>query len=252
MGLSYPTDQDRRHGKVQFTFKPHPNNPGNAPPAGGFGGADIILPLPPSVNLGDTMEYDNYNARTTGQLVESMMKGEGGQFAQKIRERYTNTDTGKIDLDKLKSDLVSKMGTAVMRNQEGMTAHPDTRSIFKQPNLREMSFEFKLVALQGSDSLLIKSIIKKFREHMHPEKDGDEDDPNLFYILPDLVTVEMFLGGQKIPPNFKDMYMTSFNVTYGGQVLAEYDANHWFSETTISMTLRESETLTRQRVEAGF
>lgn len=252
MALSYPTDQDRRHGKVQFTFKPHPNNPGNAPPARGFGGADIILPLPPTVTLGDTMEYNTYEAGISGQLVQAAMSGDLKEFASAIKERYNDADVNKMDLSKLKSDLITKMGSSTMRNKEGKTAHPDTRSIFKAPNLRKMSFDFKLVALQGSDSLLIKEIIKKFRENMYPEKDGGEDDPNLFYILPNLVSVEMFLGGQAIPPKFKDMYLESLNVSYGGQVLAEYDANHWFSETTISISLTESETLTSQRVTAGF
>ena len=234
---------------MEFSFVPHKNN------SAGSGGMKVILPLPPSVSLADGLDYETYNAGISGQVIEAAMKqAQSGDLTALMKatgDRYITAD-GNVDFGKLKNELTSKMGTQTMKNASGLRAHPDTRSIFKAPNLRTMQFDFKLVALQGSDSLLIKEIIKEFRKNAYPEKDGGEEDPNLFYRLPNLCKIKMYLGGMIIPPRFKDMYITNVNVTYGGQVLSEYDANHWFSETNLSIGLTESETLTSQRVVEGY
>jgi hypothetical protein len=249
MALEFPPDTDRRHGKVRFQFVPHENN------AAGVDGQTVVLPLPPTIALGDQLEYEKYDAGISGQVVRAAMdqaqSGALSDFMKNMGNRYTGAD-GNVDFGKLKTDLTSKIGSNTMKDASGVRAHPDTRSIFKAPNLRTMQFDFKLVALQGSDSLLIKEIIKEFRKNAYPEKDGGEDEPNLFYRLPNLCKVKMFLGGIHIPPKFKDMYITGVSVTYGGMVLSEMDANHWFSETNLSVSLTESETLTSQRVMEGY
>jgi len=176
------------------------------------------------------------------------------ELAGEYAKRYGGDEMSATDtLSQLASDVLNKIGSNASRLANGKTPNPDTRSLFKQPNLRSIGFTFKFVPLATDEPDTIKRIIKKFRKHMYPEKDGDG--PNIFYRFPDKFKIEMFLGADAqtiVPPFFHHMYLTTANVSYGGGVLAKSNRNHWFAETDLALSFTEEKTLLQSDIELGW
>lgn len=248
-GLSFPADDTRRVGYIRFTPVAHDGGE----PANG-GAEEIQLPLPPTLTFNDTITYENFDQGMGGQVIEAFakggmdgVKGLAGQYA----ERYGGDEMTAMDtLGKLTSDILTKIGSNAGRLANGTTPNPDTRSLFKQPNMRSVGFTFKLIPLSTDEPQIIKDIIKKFRTHMYPRKDGDG--PNIFYVFPDKFKIEIILGGRTIPPEFHFMYLTTCNVSYGGSVLAKNDGNHWFAETDLQLSFTEEKTLLQDDIMSGL
>lgn len=244
MTIKFPKDDSRRPGFIRFTPVKH---------NGGYAGEDIELPLPPTVTFNDTITYENFDQGMTGQIIEAAATGNLEELAKLYGERYNPDDTTAAKLDQLASDIVTKIGSNAKRLASGKAPNPDTRSMFKQPNLRSIGFTFKFIPLSSDEPDTIKDIIKKFRTHMYPEKDGEG--PNIFYRFPDKFKIEMFLGADAqtiVPPFFHFMYLTQASVSYGGGVLAKQNRNHWFAETDLQLSFTEEKTLLQRDITLGW
>jgi hypothetical protein len=242
MTMKFPDDDTRRAGFIRFT--PHTH-------AGAPAGEDIELPLPPTLTLNDNITYENFDRGMTGQIVAAAAGGDLEELANLYGERYSDGES--VNFERMKEDIIAKIGSNASRLEKGRAPNPDTRSMFKQPNLRSVGFNFKMIPTSSKEPDKIKDIIKAFRMHMYPSKDGEG--PNIFYVFPNKFKIEMFLGADaqtEIPPNFHDMYLTSANVSYGGGVLAKQNSKHWFAETDLQLSFTESKTLVQSDIEGGF
>ena len=241
--LSFPEDITRRPGFIRFTPVKHD---------GGFAGDSIELPLPPTLTFNDTIVYENFDMGIGGQLLEAFAEGGMDEVVKQYKARYTDPGAMK-GLEQLTSDVLTKIGSNAGRLAKGKTPNPDTRSLFKQPNLRSVGFTFKMVVTDPKEPNKIRQIVKRFRKHMYPTKDGDG--PNIFYRFPDKFRIMMFLGHPAatiIPPFFHYMYLTTCNVSYGGGVVAKNNSNHWFAETDLQLSFTEEKTLMQNDIEAGW
>lgn len=248
MTIKFPKDDTRRPGFIRFTPVKHD---------GGYAGEDIELPLPPTVTFNDNITYENFDQGMSGQIIEAFAKdGMDGlkELAGEYSKRYNvDGNTAMDNLNQLASDVLTKIGSNAGRLANGKTPNPDTRSLFKQPNLRSIGFTFKFIPLDPKEPETIKEIIQKFRRHMYPTKDGEG--PNIFYRFPDKFKIEMFLGADAqtvIPPFFHFMYLTATSVSYGGGVLAKSNSNHWFAETDLQLSFTEEKTLLQSDILAGW
>lgn len=245
MTIKFPEDDTRRVGFIRFTPVKHDGTPA---------GEDIELPLPPTVTFNDAITYENFDQGMGGQIIEAFAKGELKDLAGEYAARYNvDGNTAMDNLNQLASDVLTKIGSNAGRLAKGKTPNPDTRSLFKQPNLRSVGFTFKMIPLSSTEPSTIKQIVKKFRKHMYPSKDGEG--PNIFYAFPDKFKIEMFLGADAqtiVPPFFHFMYLTTANVSYGGGVLAKQNSKHWFAETDLQLSFTEEKTLMQSDIEAGW
>lgn len=243
MALQFPSDNTRWVGYIRFQPLDHDDNEV---------GQIIELPLPPTLNLSDGITYENVDLGMAGQAAEALANSELQDLAKKYGARYTDAD-GNVDFAQMGSDIVAKIGVSGARLANGKVPNPDTRTMFKQPNLRSVAFTFKLIPTTSKEPKTIREIVKEFRTHMYPEKDGEG--PNIFYRFPHKFQIEMFLGADaktKIPPDFKPMYLTQCTVSYGGGVLAKQNSDHWFAETDIQLNFTEAVTLVSGDVKDGY
>ena len=247
MALEFPNDlMTRSSGFLQFTCK-NENGEGKA--------GTVRLPLPPSLSYQDGMAYDNADLTVVGAMaVDGKDMGDLSAGAQ---EYFAQFDGLTLEAaKKVGGDLAAKMGIKSAQLTQKRVPNPNTRALFKSPNLRNFQFAFELVATESSDKALIEEILRFFRVNMYP---ADEvADVPLMYKMPNQFIIEAFLltpkGKEKQLKNFKikPCYLTSAGTTLNGNaILAESGNNPWFAKTDLSLAFMEERTLTSLDVWKG-
>ena len=248
MALMFPSDlMTRSSGFLQFTCK-NENGEGQA--------GTVRLPLPPSLSFQDGMSYDNAELSTLGAMaVDGKSVSDLSAGAQKYFAQFDGLtlDAAK----KVGGDLAAKMGVKSAQLTQKRVPNPNTRALFKSPNLRNFQFAFELVATKSSDKSTIEDIIEFFRINMYPADEVAE--VPLMYKMPNQFKVEAFLltpkGDEKELKNFKikPCYLTSAATTLNGNaILAESGSNPWFAKTDLSLAFMEERTLTTADMREGF
>lgn len=239
MALRFPIENQTAYGgQIKFTVVQ-----GGAADKQTFGETcDLYLPV--GVQIQDGIEYENMGLGFAGELAQ----GEGTNL--------TDGDlggAGNVALGKFLAKFNDRAGAAA-RNRTKTAPNPNTRALFKQVNLRQFQFTFKLIPTSASEANAVPEIIKFFRANMYPEDiivggvPGGYKFPNRFKIEishdnnPNIAT--------KISECYMNTFTTNYNPTNGAFVSEGGKA--YQSETDISMTLTEADTLTYQQILEGF
>lgn len=140
------------------------------------------------------------------------------------------------------------LGDAV-KSATRIASAPNQRTLFKEVQIRQFAFVFKLIANSSREAEEIKSIVKFFRQELYPEMltIGDSKVP-LAYKFPNVfaITVKNQLGGtaaSKIQRCYLRDVQTSYNATGNGLL---QDGN--FIEVDISLSFQEVKALDKQMV----
>ena len=246
--MEFPSDlMSRSSGFLQFTC----NNENGKGESG-----TVRLPLPPSLTFTDGMSYDNINR---GAAMAMLMDGKSlDDVGAGLREYGAKFDGLSLEMAAdISGKLMAKMGVKTAQLRKNISPNPNTRALFKNPNLREFEFAFELVATESSDKLLIENILDFFRINMYPADENSEIP--LMYVMPNLFTVEAYLltpkGVEKQLKNFKmkPCYLTAVSTTLNGNaILAEDGKNPFFAKTDLSMSFMEQRTLVSKDIREGF
>ena len=246
--LTFPSDlMTRGNGFLQFTCQ-NENGEGER--------RTVRLPLPPSLSFQDGMAYDNAELTTVGAMaVDGKSVSDLSAGAQKYFAQFDGLtlDAAK----KVGGDLAAKMGVKSAQLTQKRVPNPNTRALFKNPNLRNFQFAFELVATQASDKVVIEDIIRFFRVNMYPADEVAE--VPLMYKMPNVFKIEAFLlspkGDEKPLDNFKikPCYLTTAATNLNGSaILAVSGNNPWFAKTDLSLAFMEERTLTTADMREGF
>lgn len=224
----------------------------------------VSLYLPLGLAFRDNVTYENFDLGNVGAAMEgglgfatSMMKGVGS-FVAGI------TGSSGTDLAKLAGiQLASKMGSfgaeaqAAQRLVGGVTLNPNSRVLFKQPNIREFSFTFKFVAKSAKEANEVNQIIKFFRQELYPEditiEVGGAAPISLGYKFPNKFNIAFQYNGSPIPglakiqPCFLRDVSTTFN---SSQMAMHSDGN--FMEVEMTLSFQETRALTKKDVVEGY
>jgi len=110
------------------------------------------------------------------------------------------------------------VGANILGRSAGVTLNPNLELLFKGPNLRTFSFNFRFTPRSPKESEEVKQIIRVFKKNMAVQRSTS----NLFLLTPNIFTVEYIYNakgenaGQQHPylNIFKPMAMTNLNVNY--------------------------------------
>jgi hypothetical protein len=136
-----------------------------------------------------------------------------------------------------------------------VTTNPNTRQLFKEVNIRDFSFSFKLIPVSKEEADMAKALIKFFRTELYPEDSvnievGGGQAVPIGYRFPNTFDIYFKHKDQNVIHRLLPCYLVNISTNYnpGGAGFFE-DGN--FTEIEVSMNFRESRTLTKRLVAEG-
>ena len=180
----------------------------------------VTLPVPTAVSDSNSASWgeDKMNA---GQMMASniAMKAIGGEGAVDATKEGIDAAKG-IGSDEVKDALKQYfVGQAtgvkgILARTEGKIINPNMELIFNSPQLRDFSFTWKMSPRSEAESIVIKKIIRMFKQSMAPKKTEAE----LFLRAPNTYKLQFIHAATRKEHDFlpliKECAMTGFNVNY--------------------------------------
>ena len=130
--------------------------------------------------------------------------------------------------------------------------NPGTRVIFDKPNIRNFTFQFKLIATSAAEAVVVENIIKGFRRELYPETIDIGGGLPIGFKFPNVFKIEFsFRGGPLKVPKILFSHLRDMTTTINGQAgVFHFDGQP--TEVDLTLIFQEYRALSRQDVEAGF
>ena len=225
----------------------------------------VSLYLPMGLAFRDNVTYENFDLGSTGATMEAGL-GFASSMVKGLGSFVSNLTSGdNSDLAKLAGvQLASQAGSfgaeaqAVGKLAGGVTLNPNSRILFKQPNIREFAFTFKMIAKSKDEAREISEIIKLLRTELYPDEiTADIGAPNpisLGYKFPNKFNIVFEYDGRQIPglAKIKPCYLRDVSTTYNASQMAMHSDGN-FMEVDMTLSFQETKALVRKDVsEGGF
>ena len=182
----------------------------------------VTLPVPTAVSDSNSASWgeDKMNA---GQMMASEIAmqaitggvGTGIDAAEKALDAGTMQGKDEVK-DALKQYFVGQATgvKGILARTEGKIINPNMELIFNSPQLRDFSFTWKMSPRSEAESIVIKKIIRMFKQSMAPKKTEAE----LFLRAPNTYKLQFIHAATRKEHDFlpliKECAMTGFNVNY--------------------------------------
>ena len=193
------------------------------------------------------------NATLTGLANKAVQAGIGG--AIDFVSGNAGAELGSLMANKIASRLNTQAGLGV-QNATRIQISPNTRSIFKQVNIREWNFSFQLIPTSEKESVEIENIIDFFRMEQLPEELG-ANGISMAYRFPNLMKIRAYYHKinedgrfEEIVPlvtRFLPAYLQSVDVTYNTSGMSYYD-NGKFHDATLNIKFIEYRPLNKNDI----
>jgi hypothetical protein len=240
MALVFPENRDMYEGVINFTVIKGGETERTL-------GGTCTLYMPVGLQVADKVEYENAQLGAIGAAL-------GGVSDPNAAASEGNLgDTAKQLVSQAVAKFSDRAGQAA-RARSLTAPNPNTRALFKQVNLRQFQFTFKLIPTSQSEANNIPEIIKYFREEMYPEN-IPYGDLALGYMFPNKFQIEFETGGNSLVTKLSDCYLEAFQTNYNpsnAAFLQSGSSPAHFSETDISLTFMEARTLSKKDIQEGF
>jgi len=224
----------------------------------------VSLFLPMNVQQMENVSVGPENLGPIGGAVSAAIAGGSGSLASIASSAVAGGLGGIGDLMKgnvsgefgslLANRLVSKLNTSAglgVTNATRIQVSPNTRSIFKQVNIREWSFTFQMIPTSEEESIVIENIIDFFRMEQLPVELG-AGGVSMAYRFPNLMTIEANYTSEEgniipIITRFLPAYLQSVDVTYNTTAMAFYE-NGKYHDATMSLKFIEYRPLNKHDI----
>jgi len=224
----------------------------------------VSLYLPMNIQQLENVSVGPENLGPVGGAVSAAIAGGSGSLASIASSAVAGGLGGIGDLMKgnvsgefgslLANRLVSKLNTSAglgVTNATRIQVSPNTRSIFKQVNIREWAFTFQMIPTSEKESVIIENIIDFFRMEQLPVELG-AGGVSMAYRFPNLMTIEanyMTDAGEQIPiiTRFLPAYLQAVDVSYNTTAQSFYD-NGKYHDATMSLKFIEYRPLNKHDI----
>ena len=179
----------------------------------------VTLPVPTAVSDSNSASWGE-DKMDAGKIAASdiAMKAIGGEGAVDAAKNAIDTATGSSDevKDALKQYFTGQATgvKGILARTEGKIINPNMELIFNSPQLRDFSFTWKMSPRSEAESIVIKKIIRMFKQSMAPKKTEAE----LFLRAPNTYKLQFIHAATRKEHDFlpliKECAMTGFNVNY--------------------------------------
>lgn len=227
----------------------------------------VVLYLPAQINITDGANYEQAELGTIGALVaDQMNKGVSAlsaveaavknQISTMVDLLTTNptiaTNAGRLAAVKVAS-MVSTTGGNVASTVFRAAVNPNRRQLFRGVNLREFSFNFKMIANSAREAQEIDNIIKFFRTEMYPESVaiGEEGSTSIGYVFPNLFDIVMSYNGNQVATKIAPSFLRNVDVVYNPSSMG-FHVDGKASEIDLRLVFAEERTLDKSDIKQGF
>lgn len=219
------------------------------------------LYLHQGIIIADNMDYENLNLGIFGGNVEAGLNAgksalsvgvngmidEAKSFAEGITAGV-GTQAARIALAR-----AAARGSDAFRGAVGSATrtaiNPHSRTLFRAVNLREFTFNYKLIADSQREAEEIKAIIKWFRTNMYPYEE-DTGGLTLAYRYPDRFKITMYyeVDSKQYATKILPAYLRNFQAAYNTTSMGIHKDGSPV-EVDITMNFSESRALTRREID---
>jgi len=249
---------------------------------------EVVLYMPPdalktsySQSIGD-VEMGGFislaNSQGAGAAASSAAEGEGGDAATAVSKalsvlRGNVAGGGGMNIVKdigstmvggaLKAVAGTQGGQAVSR-ATGQILNPHKAVVYQGPGgFRTFSYTFVMVPKSADEAKIIFEIVKFFKRRMHPgtgASGGINNPSSVTLTYPDEFEIKYNVnrkevdGSDSTKPLFKihNCFMESFGVDYTTSGLVSFMDDEQPLTTTISMSFKETQLLTKADIDEGY
>ncbi|RPG31802.1 MAG: hypothetical protein CBB72_011590 [Muricauda sp. TMED12] len=236
----------------------------------------VAMYMPLNFSVGDSVVYDSVETGIIGSIVGSVVDESISQNMTDLYNNFSNIanpDTSAIAttygpaatgatiaaLGKRfgASGLASIIGGAAgigamqiaaneVRKQTQAVINPRQFMLFKSPNMRSFSMEFRFIPESAGESDSVISIIKHFRQAMYPEL----SDSGFTYTFPNAFQLE-FVNIDGIP-KLPELVLTAVNTTYNPNSMSYFKQNKRPVEINMSLQFSELQPMHKEMIAGGF
>ncbi len=223
--------------------------------------AAIVLHQAKGTGAGDALAGGNFEG-AAGTIANAIRTGGKGMNANTIADvaKTLAAAGGAAVVSKL---AATDMGQAVSR-ATGQIMNPHKAVVYQGPGgFRAFSFTFVLVPKSADEAKEIWNIVKFFKKRMHPGTGAGAGINNLSSVTltyPDEFEIQYNVNGKPTDgsdfnkPLFKikNCFMDTFTVDYTTSGLVSFMDDSQPVTTTISMSFKETQLLTKTDIDAGY
>lgn len=223
----------------------------------------VALYMPTPVTIADGVSINNADLGILGASTATAIE-QGSGVVSAIGDAVGTAGKSLIEGLKgnLSGDAASLLASRVAAGLPGqtdavrgalrVTPNPNTRMIFRSVNIREFSFDFKMVPTSVEEQNHIRNIVSFFRRNLYPETiplEGLDTSVSAGYKFPNIFQVNLIYDGRDLGeknPNlsFKHMYLKSFSASYNNTGGFYKDGE--FNEVSIQVAFAEEFTLDKK------
>jgi hypothetical protein len=216
----------------------------------------ICLHLPQSFS---STSSANWRQGELGQLGGSIAGGSlsdiTSQFKAEGLSGVANTYAG--DAARMAADTVASATDAfganfgnILQVKSRKVANPYMEQLFENMSFREFQFTYEFAARSEEESQAIKKIIETFRYHMHPELTAS----GLYFIYPSMFDIKIFHkeAENTFINKISTCVLTNVTTNYTSSGVFSTLRNGQPTEISVTLSFREIEPLTKERVKDGF
>ena len=244
----------------------------------------VVLYMPPDalktsysqaigdVEMGGFISLAGSNMGDIGAQMAAGNLGEAALAAEVIGGNIAGADKKKVMMDTIKTAVggaLKKFGAGTQGGQAvskatGQILNPHKAVVYQGPGgFRTFSFTFVLVPKSADEAKEIFNIVKFFKKRMHPGTGTGQGINSLSSVTltyPDEFEIKYHINNKEVDgsdytkPLFKikNCFMESFAVDYTTSSLVSFMDDDQPVTTTISMSFKETQLLTKRDIDEGY
>ena len=181
----------------------------------------VTLPIPNGISDSNTLNWGDNTMNAAEALAANValsgIRGGGAAAAETAGKALNGmgSNSGEVasGMAALFAGLAANGNAAsILQRTEGAVINPNLELLFNAPTLRPFNFTFKLASRSETESKIIRSIIRFFKQGSAAQK----SESNLFLKAPHTFQIQYLHRNEehKFLNKFKECALQSFNVSY--------------------------------------
>lgn len=195
----------------------------------------------------------SYSNKDLGTLAGVLGQTGGGDLTETLKNAVDMggeiASAAILGLAKLPSMFGGTDFKSIMSAGAKVALNPFREVLFEAIDFRTFNFKYRLMPKSKNETEQIQRIIKLFKFHMHPELSENR----LFFIYPAEFQIAYFFKNaeNRYFHKFAPCALTDLQVDYGGEQFSSF-RDGAPGEVNLSLTFRETEILTKEKIIQGY